>query len=220
MYDISLYGHLTFDRIFNGFIKDTSVGSIGNVWKSLNKVNPDLKINIEPTAIGEALIMINEDKSERTSIANLNMKTKEPTILESKWNHILYINELKDLSFVEKIKNGIISADICRGNILSDLNILKKIDFLFISDEDLFMDIDQLYPYVKNAVILHHKGGSICYLKDGSKIETDVKVLDNINVLGCGDMLASYFINEFLDKGDIEKSIKIAHKLVTKNLEK
>ena len=219
MYDISLYGHLTFDRIFNGFVKDTSVGSIGNVWKSLNRINPNLKINIEPTSIGEALIMVNKDKSERTSIANLNLMTQEPVISKSKWSHILYLNELSELSFITNINDGIISADICRGKVLNDLDILKYIDFLFISDEDIFMDLTILSSFVKRGVLLHYKGGSVYCNKNGDKITTEVKVLDDLNVLGCGDMLASYFINEFLNNDDIEKSIKVAHRLVTKNLE-
>ena len=85
MYDVSLYGHLTFDRIFDGFEKDNSVGSMGNVWYHLNNINPNLKINLEPTDIGEALILINKEKTERASVANLNMKSRTPFISKSKW---------------------------------------------------------------------------------------------------------------------------------------
>ncbi len=218
MYDVTLYGHLTFDRIFDGFKKDNSVGSMGNVWHHLNNINSTLKINLEPTDIGEALILVNKEKSERASVANLNMKYRTPFISKSKWSHILYLNELSDTSFVKKINQGIISADLCRGRILKDISILNHIDFLFISDEDLFTDIEELYPHIKTAIILHHSGGSVCYTRDGYSIKTDVKILDNINVLGCGDMLASYFINEFLNNGDIEKSIKMSHKLISNYL--
>ena len=62
--DISLYGHLTFDRIFEDFKEYNSVGSIGNVWNFLIKINPKLKINIQPTAIGEALVLVNKNKTE------------------------------------------------------------------------------------------------------------------------------------------------------------
>jgi len=44
MYDVALYGHLTLDRIFTNFSKDFSIGSIGNVWKHLNNLDPSLKI--------------------------------------------------------------------------------------------------------------------------------------------------------------------------------
>ena len=146
------------------------------------------------------------------------MKSRTPVITNSRWNHILYINELSDLSFIPDIKDSIISADICRGKVLKNLDILKFIDFLFISDEDIFMNINELSSLLKQGVILHHKGGSVYYDKTGSNFSTDVKVLDNINVLGCGDMFASYFINEMLYKNNVKDSIKTAHKLVTKTL--
>jgi sugar/nucleoside kinase (ribokinase family) len=219
MYDITLYGHLTFDRIFDGFTKDNSVGSMGNVWYHLNNINPSLKINLEPTDIGEALILVNKEKAERASVANLSMKQRQPSIAKSRWSHILYLNELSDTSFVKNIGEGIVSADLCRGKKLTDLDILQEIDFLFISDEDLFMDINKLYPCVRQAVILHHSGGSTCYTPSGGKIVTEVDILENINVLGCGDMLASYFINEYLKTNDLEKSIKLAHNLASYRLE-
>jgi hypothetical protein len=41
MFDVSLYGHLTYDVMFSSVGEEThSVGSIGNVWKYLNKINP------------------------------------------------------------------------------------------------------------------------------------------------------------------------------------
>ena len=218
MYDISLYGHLTFDRIFDGFKKDNSVGSMGNVWYHLNNVNPSLKINLEPTDIGEALILVNREKVERASVANLNMKSRIPLISKSKWSHILYLNELSDVSFISDIKFGVVSADICRGKSLKNLDVLKHIDFLFISDEDIFMDLNELSGLVKQGVMLHYKGGSTFYNKDSTQFSTNVDVLDNVNVLGCGDMLASCFINEYLKCYDIEKSVKEAHNLVSNYL--
>ena len=220
MYDVSLYGHLTFDRIFDGFKKDTCVGSMGNVWSALLNANPNLKIDLQPTDIGEALILVDKLRSERTSIACLNMKTNKPQIHKSKWNHILYLNKITDLSFIEDINDGIISADICRGDSLKDLNVLKKINFLFLADEDIFINIEKIVKLVKDGLILHSNNGSVCYMKDGSKFKTNVKVLDNINVLGCGDMLASFFINQYLKSNDFQKSIKNSHKLVSERLRK
>lgn len=218
MYDVSLYGHLTFDRIFDGFKTDNSVGSMGNVWYYLNDINPNLSINLEPTDIGEALILINRKKSERASVANLNMMSQKPFISKSKWSHILYLNKLSDVSFISDIELGIISADICRGKSLENLDILKHIDFLFISDEDVFMDLNELSGLVKQGVMLHHKGGSTFYNKNGTQFSTNVDVLDNVNVLGCGDMLASFFINQYLKCYNIEKSVKEAHNLVSNYL--
>jgi hypothetical protein len=219
MYDVSLYGHMTIDRIFDHEKKDVSIGSIGNVWKCLNRINPSLKINIEPTDFGEALILVDTDKSERASKANLSLKTRKPSFFfKSRWNHIMYINELASTSFINHIDSGIISADICRGSDLKDLNVLKKIDFLFLSDEDVFMEIQDILELVRRCVILHSKCGSICYNIDGSRIETRVDQIENINVLGCGDMLAAYFIDQYLIHEDVSVSIENAHNMLSSDL--
>jgi len=215
MHDVSLYGHLTFDRLFVNNQKDASVGSMGNVWKHLNLINPNLEINLEPTAIGEALIMINTDKCERSSVANLNLKQRTPLVEPSRWNHILYLNELPDDSFIPEISGGKVSADLCRGQTLANLEILKYVDFLFISDEDLFMEIPDLHKYVKGHIILHYKSGSICYTKDGEVLKTEVDLIENVNVLGCGDMFAAAFINAFLCRDDLRLSIRDAHDSVS-----
>ena len=146
------------------------------------------------------------------------MISQKPFISKSKWSHILYLNKLSDISFISDIKHGIVSADMCRGKSLENLDILKYIDFLFISDEDVFMDLKELSGLVKQGVMLHHKGGSIFYNKNGTQFSTEVDVLDNINVLGCGDMLASCFINQYLNCDNIEKSVRESHDLVSNYL--
>jgi|TARA_R100000005_G_C4989155_1_gene196878 sugar/nucleoside kinase (ribokinase family) len=223
MHDVALYGHITFDRVFSQKGNYESVGSMGNVWKCLNKHNPEFKISLNPTAFGDAIIYSDVDKSERCSIANLNNFTKPAEVKKSKWHHVLYINELEDVSFIKDIKTGIVSADICAGKPLKDLKILNEIDYLFISDEDLFMDVKELARYVRCAVILHHSGGSL--VTDGKGIvENTVKRVDNVNVLGCGDMFASFFISEYLntqkksEKVDLNSIIKQSHELVSQTL--
>ena len=75
------------------------------------------------------------------------------------------------------------------------------------------MDIKDLASKVKGWVILHHKAGSLCISKNKSfTIETPI--LDNINVLGAGDMFAAATINSILnavDKSDLQNNIKEAH---------
>ena len=90
MNNITLYGHLTMDTVFNGVISYKSVGAIGNVWQMLSKLSPNYQINIEPTRIGEALILVNKKKAERSSIANLNLQ-KESRILPPPVGLIFYI---------------------------------------------------------------------------------------------------------------------------------
>ena len=215
MYDISLYGHLTFDRIFEDFYQYNSVGSIGNVWNFLLKINSKLKVDIQPTAIGEALVLVNKDKIERTSVGKLNIKFNKPNIVDSSWNHIMYINELDDISFIFDIKTGMISADICKGKPLKSKEVLQQIDYLFISDEDIFMDIKELGKLTKGWVILHHSGGSIC--TDGVELfEINLPIIKNINVLGAGDMLSASFINEYLNSknNELENIVLNSHKKV------
>lgn len=218
MHDVSLYGHLTLDRIFINDKKDASVGSMGNVWKHLNRINSSLGINLEPTSLGEALIMVDTNKCERASIANLNQSTRTPLVERSRWSHILYLNELPDHSFIPQISAGIVSADICRGKTLNNLDVLKYVDFLFISDEDLFMKISELHKFVKGDIILHYKSGSICYTKSGAQLKTEAELVENVNVLGCGDMFAAAFINAYLCHNDLKSSIRDAHDSVSRYL--
>lgn len=209
MVDIALYGNLTKDIIFNGFEQTTSIGSIGNVWDALVKLNQKLSIHIEPTTIGTALIYVDTYNNTRVSKPNLYLKTNQPKVVEAKWSHILYLNHIKDLEFVKTIQNSIVSADVA-GKGKFDLDILTYIDYLFISDEDI-IDLDTLLDKVKGCVILHSNSGSTIYKKDGNTIVTKHKTIDGVNVLGAGDYFASAFINFMLQTNDIEVSIKIAH---------
>ena len=84
----------------------------------------------------------------------------------SKLNTSQNVNHLSDLSFIKDIKNSIVSADIA-GKIKFDHDILKYIDYLFVSDEDivafvayandLFQDVTTAVGTVAGAV---HGGGS------------------------------------------------------------
>ena len=209
MVDVALYGNLTKDIIFNGFEQTTSIGSIGNVWDALVKLNQKLSIHIEPTTICTALIYVDTDNNTRVSKPNLYLKTNQPKVVEAKWSHILYLNHIKDLEFVKSIQNSIVSAEVA-GKGQFDLDILTYIDYLFISDEDI-IDLDTLLDKVKGCVILHSNSGSTIYKKDGTTIVTNHKTIDGVNVLGAGDYFASAFINFMLQTNDIEVSIKIAH---------
>jgi sugar/nucleoside kinase (ribokinase family) len=209
MVDVALYGNLTKDIIFNGFEQTTSIGSIGNVWDALVKLNQKLAIHIEPTTIGTALIYVDTNNNTRVSKPNLYLKVNQPKVVEAKWSHILYLNHIKDLEFVKSIQNSIISADVA-GKGKFDLDILTYIDYLFISDEDI-IDLDVLLDKIKGCVILHSNSGSTIYKKDGTTIITNHKTIDGVNVLGAGDYFASAFINFMLQTNDIEVSIKIAH---------
>ena len=204
-FNISLYGHITYDTIFNGEQTRYSVGSIGNVWRALLQLSNNFNVQIEPTEIGEALILVDEAKCKRTSTACLSLKNRTPNIYNSDWAHILYINQLNDISFIKQIRERtkIISADICAGRILKDKSVLKYVDYLFISDEDMWLNsIEELSSLVKGWVILHHSHGSVC-CKGKTKFEIRVeKILKGINILGAGDMFAAACISNILLEAD------------------
>tara|TARA_A100001015_G_C14978101_1_gene708213 strand:+ start:682 stop:1368 length:687 start_codon:yes stop_codon:yes gene_type:complete len=218
MHDLSLYGHITLDNIKDDNILNSSIGSIGNLWFCLKSTNPNLQINLQPTEFGIADIFIDRKNSKRDSKAQLSLHVIEPKVLASKWHHVLYINELKNLDFVNKIETGILSADFCKGKNIKNIEILKKFDFLFISDEDLFMDLSEMSKLVKKGVIMHHTEGSEYYENGSKKFVTNLKKIKNINVLGCGDMFASFFIDNHLKNSNIQNSIKLAHEKVTEQL--
>ena len=130
----------------------------------------------------------------------------------------MYLNQLEDVSFISQIEdNCIVSADLTSGK-MNNLEFLQHIDYLFISDEDLFMDVEHLARQVKGWVVLHYPDGSYC--TDGeNSFSTETKTLKNINVLGAGDMFAAGFIVRSLVKEhDIKKCIKFAHENTTKLL--
>ena len=77
------------------------------------------------------------------------------------------------------------------------------------------MEVPDLHKYVKGHIILHYKSGSICYTKGGEVLKTEVDLIENVNVLGCGDMFAAAFINAFLCRDDLRLSIRDAHDSVS-----
>lgn len=211
-FDITIYGHLSFDNIYNVATHKTttSVGCMGNVWKQLKLIDPKLKIRLAPTDIGESLILSDSHQSKRTSVSLLSLNTVAPEIQQSKISHVMYLNELKDSSYIAGIP-GFITADVCNGK---PLNVndpaLKYISLLFISDEDV-VDIDELVKNVKGSVILHHPAGSTLFTKTTSTHFT-AEVVNSVNVLGAGDKFAAYVLHGILEYGDYySKVIQTAH---------
>ena len=159
----------------------------------------------------EAIVLINKKNAQRVGRGNLNLSTTTPTIYNSMWHHIMYLNRL-NTNFIDDIKTGIISADLTDGEINVE-DHLDKIDYLFLSDENLFMDIDELGKLVKGWVILHYPSGS--YTTNGKQSYThENKVVKNINVLGAGDTFAAVFITSMLNASpnNIDKILENTHK--------
>ena len=198
--DISLYGHLTHDIVFDGFKQTHSLGAIANLWDVIINLNPSISINVEPTMIGKALILVDRESKTRISKPNMNLiqNTNVNTIINSKWSHIVYINQLPDLEFIKEVRktSQIISADISVGGKIPN-EYLKYIDYLFISDEDIDRPLEDLVKLVNGWVILHYPNGSIS--TNGTEtIKCETDIIKNLNVLGAGDTFASCFILEML----------------------
>lgn len=214
VYDVSLYGHLTIDTIFDES-KDYSFGGIANVWRTLKKMNSDLLVNLEPTHYGEAIIYVDKSNSKRYSDALLNLKNFTPKTLPSKINLISYINELGDKSFIGDLI-GFNIADVCKGKEVKK-EILKNIDLLLIADEDL-NNLQDLRQNFSGILLTHSAIGSTIYYEE-NEFETVINkknFIENLNVLGAGDMFAAvlifYLINkmeeELTDKTKIFEKIK------------
>lgn len=215
-FDIAIYGHLSYDNIYEGFNYKSSVGCMGNVWNQLKIINPDLKVKLEPTDIGESLILADVEQCKRTSISRLSLKTQVPSIHDSKVSHVMYINELSDTNFIKHLE-GYVTADVCNGKPLNlnDKN-LQYIDLLLISDEDMFVDVALICNSIRDAMLIHYPTGSTLYKKDLRYTKQNASLVPGLNVLGAGDKLAAHILAGLLDSTDaLPKVIQHAHNALT-----
>ena len=212
MKDISLYGHLTIDTILDGNSEKKSLGSMANVWRSLLEIDSTLNIGLSPIDVGQALVYIDKLSAQRYSKANLNLVQYKVKIFESKVHHLIYLNEMSIHDFIPKL-NGIITADICSGKSLNK-DLLKHVDYLFISDEDIDGDLSDYVNATKGYVVLHSSSGSVVSNGENEffyKLPEEF-ILKGVNVLGAGDTFASCFLYKLLrNVGDIHNWIEFAH---------
>lgn len=216
MHDITLYGHLTVDRIFDGFEERQTLGAMANMWRTFKQIAPDLDIGLIPTSIGEAIVYVDRESCTRYSNFVPDIKTNSPIIQKSKISHALYINKLLDLSWLPNLP-GKISADVCAGKKV-DTNLLQYLDYFFIADEDAYADLKTICKDTKGCVILHTNKSSV--VSDGRyentfKIDEDMFVPKS-NVLGAGDMFASSFLYGIHLGLPIDQTQKYAHETTSK----
>jgi len=208
-YDIALYGHLVFDTIVDGCKINSELGGIGNVWKSLKSFDADLSVYACPTVIGESTITIDRKNSKRTSESYLNMNTVEFTVERAKINHIAYINELMNTSFMPQL-TGTIFADICTGKPL-DVRTQAYVDYLFVSEEDLHLVNTKSF---KGKLVVHSPRRSC--VGEHSYETPPENYVENANVLGAGDHFAACFMYAKLNDRTDEDSLVLSHTLTTK----
>lgn len=219
-FDIVIYGHLSYDNIYNGFDYSTSIGCAGNVWLELKKIDPNLKVHIEPIAIGESLILVDEAQGKRTSVSCLNQQTRKPNIVPGTICHIMYINELDNISFINELdlSSTYVTADVCNGKKLLDSSDISSIDLMFMSDEDA-CDLNTL-THCPGHILLHKKDGS--HLRSYNINEQyKAEVVDGVNVLGMGDRFAANVLYHLLQNDfQIDKCIQPSHDAITAQLKK
>jgi len=214
--DITMYGHLMIDRVYDTQTKTSLLGGVANCWRSLSIIDPTISINIHPLSIGESLIYIDKYSNERICNSVMNKYDFDFKHYDSNMYHIAYINDLKDISFLKNL-NGIIFADCSSMDF--DFNLIKLVDYFFISDDDAKYDVKFYGNLAKKGAILHSPNGSL--FSDGKIIEkfTVPKELYllNVNILGAGDMFAASFIYGIYKQNTVENAIKNAH-VLTSNL--
>ena len=214
--NVTLYGHLTVDRILVDFKETPSLGGIANVWSGLVSQGQGLNVSIQPLSIGHALVLVDKENNYRVGRCSFNVKENPASPTDSDWHHISYINQLNDTSFISEL-DGIVSADITKENPERCIDQLKYLDYLFIAKEDLFLDIKDIGALVKGHVIMHHPHGSS--ISDGKTVEDYILpeelFLSDVNVLGAGDYFASGFIKSMITGNDLKKSVINSHHIAT-----
>ena len=213
---VALYGHLTYDTVFDGVKKSERIGAMGNVYRALKELEAPIAVELEPTDIGEAIVLIDTINSRRTSIPHLNIHSKAPSIQKATWSHVMYLNELSNPDYVYDLPlDSIVSADISGARPVDDFELLECLDYLFISTEDLDSKLEYV-EHVTGTVIAHSPDGCTTYTNRGN-VKTYIDnelVLKDINVLGAGDMFAAAFIEYkvSLPKGNLHDAIAYAQK--------
>lgn len=214
-FDITIYGHLFIDRIYEGQYKKNSLGGLANSWKALLQIDSSLSINVHPLSIGESLVYVNKNNNERVFSAVFNKDVLPFKNYSSEIYHIAYLDNLQDTSFLKQLK-GLVFADCSSEKF--DINLLKYIDYFFISEDDAKHDVSFYGKLTKKGAILHYPSGSL-YSNGKKTIEFYVpknKYFKNVNVLGAGDMFASSVIYGIYKNNSINNAIKNAHILTSK----
>ena len=80
-YDIALYGHITIDRIFVDFNEYKSIGAMGNAWDALVSTDSTLSIDLKPSAVGQAIVLVDKKNTNRLGRGQLNLKKNKVPVL-------------------------------------------------------------------------------------------------------------------------------------------
>ena len=105
----------------------------------------------------------------------------------------------------------------------NDLNILfgneNEINALTMKN-NLFEGIKELQKYNKLIIITRGDKGSLAILKNEIVNCDSIKVDKILDLTGAGDLFASGFLKEYLDKSDIRKCLQTGSELAAKIIQK
>jgi fructokinase len=135
----------------------------------------------------------------------------------AKKNHIKIAMSLSDIFCVTRHRENFIKI------LKNDLNILfgneNEINAL-TKKNNLFESIKELQKLNKLIIITRSDRGSLAVLKNEIINCDSVKVNKILDLTGAGDLFASGFLKEYLDKSDIKKCLRTGSELAAKIIQK
>ena len=135
----------------------------------------------------------------------------------AKKNDIKIAMSLSDIFCVTRHREDFIKL------LKNDLNILfgneNEINALTMKN-NLFEGIKELQKYNKLIIITRGDKGSLAILKNEIVNCDSVKVDKILDLTGAGDLFASGFLKEYLDKSDIRKCLQTGSELAAKIIQK
>jgi len=241
--------YLNGNSYFIGKISSDKFGKIYKESLEKINVNFSYNEKNENLATGASIIFITPD-SERTMCTYLGISSKlsaedinEHYIKDSKliflegylWdkgtteemfkkiinlakkNDIKIAMSLSDIFCVTRHREDFIKL------LKNDLNILfgneNEINALTMKN-NLFEGIKELQKYNKLIIITRSDRGSLAILKNEIVNCDSIKVDKILDLTGAGDLFASGFLKEYLDKSDIRKCLQTGSELAAKIIQK
>jgi len=230
----------------NGTVADDIYGK--KIINDIEKLNVYNSIKTTISGITSYATIISDISSnKRTSMVNWGACTQGTfEVAPSKWHHIMYLDTLINITeddLINMSKSGTVSVDLCLDQYSSERKwwivnrLLKHVDYLIISEVEAksLMSVfnenniwrsycdeiaaEYLGKKVRKQCIIHTPHGSIM---SNGEATTNYNINfyngKKMNVLGAGDMFASYFIYSVLKNHNLDKSINFAHELTTKKI--
>lgn len=192
------------------------------------------KLHLSKKPTSKALILSNLKSKERTSFVNWGCGHDLiiPSTINVRWKHISYLDILPPLDLKESRQNSdIMSADLCLSNpsnIESTINQLHYFDYLFASESEIYplinnsKDIFKLIDLVNSSnlkcLVFHTRTNTyLVYKNSYKKVKNNYPIIENVNVLGAGDVYCASFIKYQLNNTINDKqAVDYAHEQATK----